>query len=228
MSAEPTHEIEGKYFAHAHAMSIATSLLKHAVFCEEAGKNSTAQFPLLEEHRLGQQIPPVQTRIACLSYLAFSLEGYLELIGQEEFEEASVNFMKAPWWKRLFQHPKAYGVTQKKWYYLKTVKKLRKVVKHYRLNKCLGAEVFQTVGKLFEFRNSQAHPKLLKVNAKCSGKDVHRIFDSLTVYEHLDPQDAERVYKLVRDIVALIEEARPRGDRAIWLTISQMTSSTEN
>jgi len=213
MSAEPTHEIEGEYFAHAHAMSIATSLLRHAVFCEDAGKNSTAQFPLLEEHRLGQQIPPVQARIACLSYLAFSLEGYLELIGQEEFEESS---------------EKAFGVTPKKWYYLKTVKRLRTVVKHYRLNTCIGTEALQSVGKLIEFRDSQAHPKVSKVKAKRRGKDVHRVFDSLTVYEHLDAKDADRVYELVRDIVARIEEARPKGNRATWLTISQMTSSTGN
>jgi hypothetical protein len=227
MSRQPIHEIEGKFFAHAHAMSIATSLLKHSNYWEKIGKTSKEAFPLLEEHRRGETIPPEQARIACLTYLAFALEGYLELIGQYEAETAENTFKSKPWHKRIFNEPKVFGICLSRWGKMRTLDRLIIVAGFYGVPVFKGAEPYQTIYRLFKFRNDQAHPKLIKVTKQVRGRDVHRLFDSLTVYSQLVPSDAERMCQLVRELVSKIEASRPDGDSATWLTISQMTASSD-
>ena len=221
------YETEGEAYPHAHAMSIASALLNHAKFGEKAGKLSSEVYPLRDEHQRGEQIPPDLSKIACLTYLAFALEGYLDLIGQYEFERTKTDFAKWPWWKRLAKSPLVFGLRQKTWGKLSAEERLLAVSEHYDLKLTKDADPFQKIALLFKFRNRQAHPKLLKVNKRAKGKDPHQIFDSLTIYRHLKPKDAESVYKVVRDLVDKIEAIRPDGEQGTWLKISQMSSTSE-
>jgi hypothetical protein len=194
------NKAEGVWYAHAHAMSIASGLLMHAKSQEQQTRLSP---------------PPLhhfQARVACITYVAFALEGYLHLVGQLEIEKAKKEndplCQCLDTWKR------------------KSIKdKLKQICKKFGVNLDLGKKPHEVIINLIDFRDAQAHPKLVRVYDSDEVRSPEAIFDDRTIYRHINPVDAELVYEQVRKLVLEIEQSRPGGNPDTWVKISELTGT---
>jgi|GEM_PF-5334316 len=203
------NKAEGVWYAHAHAMSIASSLLMHAKREDQRHQQSTSAIGASESR---PALSPSQARVACITYVAFALEGYLHLVGQLECEKHQEN--EAPLCTCLDC-----------WDRKPTKEKLKSVCKKFGVKLDLGKEPHDIIVRLIDFRDAQAHPKLIRVNDSDETRSPEAIFDDCTIFKHLNPSDAEVVHRQVRDLVHAIESSRPGGNPDTWVKISELVGT---
>lgn len=208
MSIHKVH-VQGEWYAHAHAMSIASELLRHAQHLEDQANTNNRKIVPTRSQLYLSVLHSVNSRIACLTYIAFALEGYLQLVGQLEIEKNN-------------KSKKDFLCSLRKWDKFTLDCKLNHVCSIFGIKLDKNSDPYFSILKLIEFRNSQAHPKLIRVNKTINCKNSTDVFDDLTIYKHIHPADTERVYEQVRVLVLQIEQARPDGNPDTWLGISTL------
>jgi hypothetical protein len=203
------NKAEGAWYAHAHAMSIASSLLMHAKREDQRYQQSISATGASESR---PELHPFQARVACITYVAFALEGYLHLVGQLEYEKHQEK--EAPLCTCLDC-----------WDRKPTKEKLKSVCKKFGVKLDLGKEPHDIIVRLIDFRDTQAHPKLIRVSDADDSRSPEAIFDDATIFMHINPDEADMVHEQVRELVHQIERSRPGGNPDTWVKISELSGS---
>lgn len=156
-----------KVYSYKHTLTIAEQMLEQA-------KNSEN----LEWHN----------SISTIIFCAFSLEGFLNHIGDELVNE----------WNELYEN-------------LKPKEKLVLLINKYNIKVDFGRSPFQSFKVIFEIRNQLAHPKTKKhINSKHKlniDKNVAWDADRWETYANL--KDAEKIFNDTKQIVYELSKKFP-------------------